>query len=268
MSKYTMQIRGIAEMFGKEEVISWFEDYNLEDFLTPSQIQDIGERGIWTKHKLAVKIFNHYFMREIGFETPYLFKHFLKVKLEEIMEEKLPVIWSNTLEYNPLTNVDYTETFNRTTEGNTTNDSTSSSQEGVSEDSTSQSASGSTSTSTGESSGLEVDSDTPQGRIVKADILQGAYASQTKANENETSSSTTTTANDTTNVDRDVTRTGTGTFNQEGTENKTEDYTKHVVGNSGVMTTFQKMIEQYRSVIRAVDKEIIEELDSLFIGLF
>ena len=34
------------------------------------------------------------------------------------------------------------------------------------------------------------------------------------------------------------------------------------------MTTAQKLIAQYREIVVAVDKEIIEECNSLFFGLF
>lgn len=33
------------------------------------------------------------------------------------------------------------------------------------------------------------------------------------------------------------------------------------------MTTAQKLIEQYRNIVIAVNKEIIDELDNLFIGI-
>ena len=39
-------------------------------------------------------------------------------------------------------------------------------------------------------------------------------------------------------------------------------------GNSGVMTTAQKLIAQYREIVIAIDKDIIEECDSLFFALF
>lgn len=39
-------------------------------------------------------------------------------------------------------------------------------------------------------------------------------------------------------------------------------------GNSGVMTTAQKLIQQYRDIVIALDKEIIDECNSLFFGLF
>ena len=50
--------------------------------------------------------------------------------------------------------------------------------------------------------------------------------------------------------------------------NTDESYTKNVKGNSGVSATAQKMIEQYRNNIRALDREIIDKLNILFMGLF
>lgn len=52
-------------------------------------------------------------MREIGFETINLFRHYSIITMHEIMESKLPLIYTTALEYNPLINVDYTETFSR-----------------------------------------------------------------------------------------------------------------------------------------------------------
>ena len=116
------------------------------------------------------------------------------------------------------------------------------------------------------SSGLNVKSDTPQGRISKLDILSGSYASETQANENTSSSSSTTTASDTSNTLDNIERTASGT--NSGTSSGKETFTRRMVGNSGVMTTAQKLIEQYRNIIVTIDNDIIKELDSLFIGLF
>ena len=223
MSKYTMELRELftpikfnPPLFTREEVEGWFKEYELSDYLTEDQIAVIEEAGIWNKNKLAKKIVNHYYMRELGQETIGLFEHYAKVTMDEIMEEYLPLIYSSSINYDPLVNVDYTETFSRTanidSEGNSN------------------------------SSGLGVMSDTPQGQISKEAILGGSYASSTSANENEVSSTS-------------------------GSET-TEDYTKHMKGNSGVSATAQNMIEQYRDNIRAIDKEIIEKLEPLFMGLY
>lgn len=151
MSKYTIELRNVIMLYGEQTVKGWFMDYNLEDYLTTEQIETIEAAGLWTKEKLADKIINHFYMREIGLETPALFKLKLKAMMNEIMEEYLPVIYSTAIEYDPLINVNYSETYMG-------NDST-----------------------TG--SGLSVSSDTPQGQISKEAILAGTYASSTGANE-------------------------------------------------------------------------------------
>ena len=175
MSKYTMQLRELYSptlqfenpFYTKDEVISWFESYNLNDYLTSDEIYVINERGTWNKHKLATKIVNHYAMREIGFETFGLFREQAKIYMEEIMEEYLPLIYSASIKYDPLVNVDYTESYER---------------EATNEGSNSSSTTG-RNVSNSSSSGLNVQSDTPQGQISKTSILAGSYASQTGANE-------------------------------------------------------------------------------------
>lgn len=163
MATYTIQLRHIVATFGEEEVKSWFMDYDLRDYLTDEEIAVITSRGTWDKEKLAKMIIQHYEMREIGFETPSYFMHKAKTLMREIMEEKAPLIYSSAIKYDPLINVDYTETY--------------------SEDSTGKS----NSKSTNSGNGLNIESDTPQGQINKNDILQGRYASKTSANESSNS---------------------------------------------------------------------------------
>lgn len=155
MAKYSIELRKIIQTVGEEEVKSWFMRYELADYLAQDEIDVIMERGTWNKEKLAQKIIDHYFMREIGFETVALFKHQVKVAMQEIMEEKLPLIYSASIKYDPLVNVDFTEEYTGQNAGN----------------------------SQSNSNGLTVNSDTPQGQISKANILAGNYASNTSAND-------------------------------------------------------------------------------------
>ena len=67
MSKYTTELRYLIQ--------SGF-DLGLRNY----PIFDENYRS-----KLNEKILNHYYMREIGFETAGLFKRYLNVKMEEIM---------------------------------------------------------------------------------------------------------------------------------------------------------------------------------------
>lgn len=216
-NNYTMTLYEIINnFFTRSEVESWFKDYQLSDYLTTEQIETITENGIWTKDKLATKIVDHFLTEQIGFETMGLFRQKVKITMQEIMESKLPLIYSRAIEYDPLVNVDFTETLERSVTNEGENSSS--------------------------SSGLGVNSDTPQGQISKANILAGNYASSTTASEGEATGSSS---------------------NEMG-----EEYTKRVVGNSGVSATAQKMVEQFRENIRAIDYEIIKELEPLFMIIY
>ena len=145
MATFSIEIRELIETFGENEVISWFTNYELTDYLSQDEINVINERGTWTKRKLAKKIIEHYYLREIGFETPALFIQRAKVAMQEIMEEKLPLIYSASIKYDPLVNVDFTETYSGKSSG----------------------------ASNSKSDGINIHSDTPQSRVTKADILGG-----------------------------------------------------------------------------------------------
>ena len=214
MSRYTINFRYLIEggFVTRADIENIFKSYELSDYLTEDEIEVINTRGTWSKDKLARKIVDHYYLKDLGFETYAMFKHYAKIQMEEIMESKLPLIYSSAIKYDPMVNVDFTETMERTVEG-------------------SASAGG---------SGLVVNSDTPQTNINKQALLNGSYASSTSANETDTSSSS----------------------------SDEENYTKHIKGNSGVSATAQKMVEQYRDNIIAIDSKIIDELDILFMGLF
>lgn len=212
MATYSIELREMVETFGKNEAINWFSDYELTDYLTAEEIKVIDSRGTWSKDKLAKKILEHYYMREIGFETPGEFIRRAKVAMQEIMEEKLPLIYSASIKYDPLVNVDFTETYT----GQNSGESKSNSQ------------------------GLTVNSDTPQGQINKDNILGGAYASSTSG----------------TDMDDKTNTSG------------SESYTKTTKGNSGVSATAQAMVKQYRQNIIMIDRDIIKDLSSLFMGVY
>lgn len=227
MSKYTMELRELftpvkfsPPLYTRAEVEGFFKDYELSDFLTNEQIEVIEDAGIWSKDKLASMIVDHYYIREIGQETIGQFIHYAKVTMNELMEEYLPLVYSSSIEYDPLINVDYTETFERTANV------------------------GNTGSSTSNSSSTAIASDTPQGRVSRQQILAGNYATSTTGSEIDNSTTT------------------------SSGSNSAENYTKRQVGNSGVSATAQKMIEQYRDNIRAINREIIEKLEPLFMGLF
>lgn len=228
MAKYTIELRRVCEIYGRQEVENWFKDYNIANYLTPEQIEQITKFNVWSKDRLAEKIVDHYFMREIGFETPALFKHYAKVYMQEIMERQFPKIYSNFLEYDPLSNVDFTETYTREIEG------------------TSEGTSSSNSTNT--ASGLNINNDTPQTIITKQDLDTGAYASNVNQSDTET------------NIEDET--------SAESSSNTIERFTRHEEGDNGVIITNQRLVKEFREIIVAIDEEIINELSKLFMGIY
>lgn len=163
MATYTTTLRKVCEEYGRDKIKECFMDYELTDYLTEYEIGIIESRGTWSKERLADKIINHYYFREIGFETPEMFMYYVRNHMKEIMDEYLQLIYSASIKIDPLINVDYTESYKMSKSGDT---------------------SGSTNSS---SSGLSVNSDTPQGQINKDEILKGKYASSTGAGESSSS---------------------------------------------------------------------------------
>lgn len=214
MSAYTTKFHDIINLlYTRDDIESWFMDYELNDYLSQDEIDTINSLGTWSKEKLAKKIVDNYMFREIGFETIGLFKHYAKNEMNLLMEYYLPLIYSKSLEYNPLNDVDMYYDNISNTKSNTNNQSS--------------------------GSGLSIYSDTPQGEISKAKILNGSYASNTNASENTDTSSS--------NYNRD------------------DSGTRHEYGRRN---TNQKLVQEYRKNILNIDKEIIEKLNILFMGIY
>lgn len=166
MSKYTLELREMVETFGRDEARSWFSDYDFKNYLTDEQIKTIEETGIFSKEYLSDMIIDHFYLREIGFETPGMFIHYARNTMRELMNRYALVIYSCSVKFDPINNIDYTENYQEqtTSEGKSNTNS----------------------------SGLGISSDTPQGQISKSEILQGKYATATSATEDEGESNATT----------------------------------------------------------------------------
>ena len=240
MSDYTVQLRRVCEIYGRDEVENWFKSYNLEDALTPEQISAITKYNVWSKDKLAEMIVDHYYMREIGFETPALFKHYATVTMKEIMPRYLLKIYTQFLEYDPLSSVDYVEEYTREIEGTASGES--------------KSNGSSNSSSISNSSSLTIDNKTPQSRITKQKLESGVYASEVAQTDSETG------IEDNTETQNSSSSSG---------ESKTvEKYTHSMKGDNGVIVTNQYLVREFRELAVSFNEEIINELNILFMGLF
>lgn len=169
MSKYTVELRRVCETMTRETVESWFSDWELSDYLTPDQLQVVTNTGIFSKENLAKQIVDAYYLREIGFETVGMFRHYAKITMREIMGEYAQIIYSASIQFDPMVNEDYTETFKRDADSKGNSDTN----------------------STG--SGFGINQDTPQTGITKTDLLQGKYATTATGDETNTNGNTTAT---------------------------------------------------------------------------
>ena len=228
MASYTIELRKVCEYYGRDEVESWFKSYKLEDALTPEQIEAITKYNVWSKEKLASMIVDRYFMREIGFETPELFKHYAKVTMNEIMPRYLLKIYTQFLEYDPLSSVDYVEEYTREIEGEAQGKSNSNSKNNA--------------------SGLNINNDTPQTKINKQDLSSGVYASS--VNQSDTES----------NIQDET--------NTNSNSKTIEKYTHSMKGDNGVIVTNQYLVREFRELATSFNEEIINELNKLFMGLY
>ena len=244
MNSYTFKLSDLflesayyPAIYTRDEIEGWFMDYELEDFLTPEQIEILTKYRVWSKKKLAQQIVDYFYMRESAFETPALFKHFAKVHMRALMEGYLLKIYTKFLEYDPLSSVDYVEEYTRTIDSEATNTGKSNSK----------------ASSNSSSSGISVNSDTPQGQINKNEILNGKYASNVSASEGEANAK----QEDETNTQ------------SQGTGKTLEKYTHSMKGDNGVIVTNQYLVREFRELAVNLNEELFKELNKrLFMCIY
>jgi hypothetical protein len=211
MSVYTTQLRWIVENG---------YDLGMKDY----PIFDETHR-----EELNKKIIDHYYLREIGFETVGLFKRHLNVRLNEIMPYYNELYKTIAVEYDIINTTDITETHTR--DNQKTQDVTSDN-------------SGSSSTN---AKGKNVESDTPQGLLSIDNIEGNVYASNADFNVNSENLETQNTAK------------------TSGTENTKETIS---INRKGFRKSPTEQIILYRKAIVNIDLQIIEELNDLFMLLW
>jgi hypothetical protein len=243
MSKYTTELRYIVEnekIFPPSDadlaLSNILKNYPLEN----ENFLDVTRKDTKTRREvLNEKIINHFYFREIGFETVPRFLFALQRRLNEIMTIYNQRYKSIDMDINPINNVDMTESFTHTIEDNSTTTS--------SGDNTN----GGTNTVTNEN--INIGSDTPPTELTEDDIKANKYAS-----------------NATHSKDTNITTLGTnnhseGEIGTKGT--KTETYERKETGSSKGYT-FAQNIQQWRDIMLNIETEIINELNDLFMNIW
>lgn len=243
MSKYTTEVRFICE------TAAGYEDsqgYNKIDEIIANSLDKIFDFDFPIfdenyRSVLETKILKHYYTREIGLETVGLWKHFLSMRLNEIMPYYNKMYASELLEFNPLYNVKYDVTHKGNTKGTNKDIDNGTINEGI-DDNTSR-----------RNNSMDKFSDTPQGAV--HDLENNAYLTNARQIYGNDSSDY--------NRDRDVSTHNT----RNGEFNNTDEYLRHIEGNNG-NRTFSELLMQFRESFLNIDMMVINDLNDLFMGVW
>ena len=285
MASYTMTIAEMVNYSLTSHIFPKEYDFYLDDEDAKKAFED--------------KFIKHYYYREIGFETPFMFMQ----KLESHLLLNMPYwkqLYQTELEsrdINFLLNKDLRETFMREIESeNTTTGTNNSQQNSTSTNTVSQSG---TSTETNTASQSETSSgtntstqnDTTSNNHKESSIQDGVAvsslsdgyltgtSSDTGSNETTLSSESTgenkstlssestgeNKTNGTSSVTGDVETTG--TTRQSGNENMVEKTELLSQGNIGITSSAQ-LLKEWRDVLINMDKIIIDSCNDLFLKLY
>lgn len=281
MSVYTTEVRYICETIAGYEASQGFSKIDeILDKAVP-KVFDF-EWPIFDEEyrvPLEKKILRYFYTREIGCETYGLWKLMLQNKLCEIMPYYNQLYMSELLMagVNPLTDVDYTKTGNRTDEGADTRtteregtDNTEST--ATSKDVRGTETSGRDSTSVyGNQTHIKKYSDTPQGSLTG--VENGTYLTEAEFNTDSDDTNTTITTSGKEDVTDQVDSSGTvkntttGNESSKGTTNNTAEYLEKVTGKMGG-TSYAKMLRELRESFLNIDRDILKVLGTLFMNVW
>ena len=283
MAQYTIELRTLIENG---------YDIGLKDY----PIYDESHRSV-----LNNKIINAFYFDEIGQETPALFKHHLNETMNRIMDYYNQLYKSCDVEFNPLWNVDLTETYTATNNSqreSTTTDTTTntktrsgSDKQKSTNDTTDTTTNTLNHTNTTDNTGtvgnkgdnFSVKSDTTAGVTSIADIKGNVYASEgqhdvtnntqtlntkeaTALKGTDTSSKTgKTTVNVETILGSKIVSENGGNVVLQDNAGNTTTYTRKQEGSSAGLP-FSTAIKKWREIMINIDEQIIERLENE--GLF
>lgn len=258
MAKYTTQLRSVVE-----------SKYPIFDFEYP--IFDESYRSVLEK-----KIIDHYYFREIGFETVGMFKHFLKARMNVIMpyynDHYLALKVFKT--YDPYVNKDITTTETRTNEqnidgttgtiGNVKNTGTNKT---VSSGDTDQTQTNDLTKNT-TNTGSEVFSDTPQGKLSGLDYATNLTDRDNTQTEKDTGTvKNVSNSNNTDTQTVDLAEDTNATVTTDNTIMTTDEYIQTIKGFDGMKYTAEVYMDVKQTIVN-LDKQIIGELNDLFMNIY
>lgn len=264
MSKYTTEVRficeeaaGLTKSVGYNDIDSVLDKARDKVFDFSFPIFDEAYRVT-----LENKILKHYYTREIGAETVGLWKHWLNVKLNEIMPYYNKLYLSELIKFNPMYDVDLTTDYQKVDNGN--NDKTGSFSESGTGLTTDNFSSTSTTNDANKNDHWDYYSDTPQGGI--NGLADNTYLTNARHITDDGTGSTSTTTNSGNSTNNSSTSKS-GNSNSNETIRNVEDYLHHVVGKTGGIS-YSKLLKEYRDTFLNIDMKIINDLKGLFMNVW
>lgn len=233
MSRYTIELRYLIE--GNYDL--GLKNYPIFDESYREQLNN--------------KIIQHYYFREIGFETEALFKNRLNQKMNEIMPYYNQMYESSKLKIDPLSTIDLEEVFSR--KSKTTGEGTSSTS------GTGNNTNNFNSTDTTDYGKISKFSDIAQAQTTPNEILNDKYLTSATVDDGQDKN----------------TNTGTNTSQTESTTSGTstdernldEDTTLTRKGNNGTASE-SELLNMYRETFLNIDMMVIDDLSELFLGIW
>ncbi len=235
MSKYTTELRFICETYAGNQESQGYDKISEVIANSRSNIFDFDYPIFDDTYKSVIetKILRHYYTREIGLETVGLWKHFLNMRMNEIMPYYNKLYESELLQFNPLYDYDLYRDRDIANSGSGTDTGTLSN----------------VGSGTSSNTGLNAFSDTPQGGLTGVEDLTYLTNVTKITNDNENSI------------------TNTETRNLANSFTNTEDYLEHVYGKTPGRS-YAEMIKEYRQNFLNIDMDIINNLNDLFMGVW
>lgn len=227
-SRLTLELRDIVDN-GENSVDIW--NFEYPSFYT-------GEE----KKAFEKKVIDHFYFRQIGSETVGRFLHQFRTKVREIMPYYVQLYESEALMKgieDPFGNVDITETFEQTSSGQSSAQSSGSTMHS-SEDNRN-----------GEQNSEHGFSNTPQGSISNIDKYM-TEASKDNGTHSETLESS---------------GSGSSESSSTGSSSETVTHTFTKKGNQGV-NTYAHDMKELRATFLNIDMDIINDLNVLFLGVY
>ena len=310
MSKYTTELRWLCEQF--------YEDFRVEHQSLPpveqAELNDIIAAGcdriFWKNsakdeamhynnqfpiydenHRLELcfKIIKHYYTREIASETFGLWKLWINERMNEIMPYYNKLYESADIEYNPLYDVDYKRSGNKSGLGTNENSKESEKSGSINylENGTENNTRSAENDRDSESAGISVNSsnsenidkfsETPQNGL--SGVVDGTYLTTADVKNENANSNNSNISNDkehneiSENNENEYNKAGSNINNQnenasERNINTNNDVWEEEIRGKMAGKSYAKMIMEYREAILNIDKMIIDELKDLFFYLW